>query len=158
MNYWLIANYKINEVKKVEINLKNQSIDYYLPRIVTKKHNFNPKEEVMFPGYIFVNTDIDKYSSVRYTKGIKNIIRFGENIAQISDEEIKSINLVEKSSRLEPLVQEIQIGQEVNIVSGTFKGNIAKICSLPSKERVGILLRVLGSLKRIDISEKDLIF
>ena len=158
MNYWLIANYKINEVKKVEINLKNQSIDYYLPRIVTKKHNFNPKEEVMFPGYIFVNTDIDKYSSVRYTKGIKNIIRFGENIAQISDEEIKSINLVEKSSRLEPLVQEIQIGQEVNIVSGTFKGNIAKICSLPSKERVGILLRVLGSLKKIDISEKDLIF
>lgn len=158
MNYWLIANYKINEVKKVEINLKNQSIDYYLPRIVTKKHNFNPKEEVMFPGYIFVNTDIDNYSSVRYTKGIKNIIRFGENIAQISDEEIKSINLVEKSSRLEPLVQEIQIGQEVNIVSGTFKGKIAKICSLPSKERVGILLRVLGSLKRIDISEKDLIF
>jgi len=158
MNNWLVANYKINEIKRVEINLKNQSFDYYLPRIVTKKHNLNPKEEVMFPGYIFINAEVDKYSSVRYTKGIKDIIRFGENIAQISDEEIKSINFVEKSSREEPLIQKIQIGQEVNIISGTFKGNIAKICSLPSKERVGILLRVLGSMRRIDVSEKDLIF
>tara|TARA_B100000963_G_scaffold360119_1_gene389813 strand:- start:466 stop:942 length:477 start_codon:yes stop_codon:yes gene_type:complete len=158
MDYWLIANYKINEIKRVEINLKNQSFDYYLPKIVTKKHNLNPREEVMFPGYIFINTDIENYSSVAFTKGIKNIIRFGENIAQISDEEIKSINLVEKSSRSDPLIQKIQIGQEVNIVSGSFKGNIAKICSLPSKERVGILLRVLGSLRRLDISEKDLAF
>lgn len=158
MNYWLVANYKINEIKRVENNLKNQSFDYYLPKIITKKHNLDPKEEVMFPGYIFINTEIDKYSSVRYTKGIKDIIRFGENIAQISDEEIKSINSVEKSSREKPLVQEVQIGQEVNIVSGTFKGNIAKICSLPTKERVGILLRVLGSTRRLDISEKDLIF
>ena len=127
MNNWLVANYKINEIKRVEINLKNQSFDYYLPRIVTKKHNLNPKEEVMFPGYIFINAEVDKYSSVRYTKGIKDIIRFGENIAQISDEEIKSINFVEKSSREEPLIQKIQIGQEVSIISGTFKGNIAKM-------------------------------
>ena len=158
MKYWLVATYKTNEIKRVEINLKNQSLDYYIPKIIIKKHNCNPKEEAMFPGYIFINTDLDKYSSVRYTKGIKNIIRFGENIARLSDEEIKSINLVEESSRSDPLIQEIQIGQEVNIISGAFKGNIAKICSLPSKLRVGILLRILGSLKRVEVSEKDLAF
>lgn len=158
MKYWLVATYKINETERVESNLKNQSFNYYLPKIVTKKPNSNPKEEVMFPGYIFVNTDIGNYSSVRYTKGIKNIIRFGENIAQISDEEIKSINLAEKSSRLEPLVEKIKIGQEVNIKSGSFKGNIAKICSLPSKKRVGILLHILGSFRRLYISETDLRF
>lgn len=158
MNYWLVATYKINELKRVEINLKNQNFEYYLPKIVIKKHNSKTKEEVMFPGYIFINTAISNYSSVRYTKGIKNIIRFGKNIAQISDEEIKSINSIEKLSRLEPLFQEIQIGQEVSIISGTFKGNVAKICSLPSKERVGVLLHILGSLTRIDVPEKDLTF
>ena len=158
MKFWFVATYKINEIKIVETNLRNQSFDYYLPKIVTKKYNRNFKEEAMFPGYIFINTDIDKCSSLRYTRGIKDIIRFGENIAQISDEEIKSINLAEKSSRLEPMVHEIQIGQEVSIVNGTFKGNMAKICSLPSKERVGILLHILGSTKKIDISEKDLSF
>ena len=158
MKYWLVATYKINDIKSVEINLTNQSLDYYLPKIVTKKLNHNPKEEVMFPGYIFINTGIDKYSSIKYTKGIKDIIKFGENISYMTNDEIKSINLVEKSSKLEPLVSKIKIGQEVNIKSGSFKGNIAKICSLPSKKRVGILLHILGSLRRIDISEKDLIF
>ncbi len=138
----------------VEINLTNQKIDYYLPKIVIKKHNHNPKEEVMFPGYIFINTHIDKYSSVSYTKGIKNIIRFGENIAYVSDDEIRSISTVEKLSKSNPLATNIEIGQEVEIIGGSLKGNIAKICSLPSKKRVGILLHVLGSQKRIEISDK----
>ena len=158
MKHWLVATYKINEIKTVEINLSIQSLDYYLPKIVTKKHNRNPKAEVMFPGYIFINTSIDKYSSVRYTKGIKNIIRFGENIAHISDDEMKSIATFEKLSKSNPIASNIQIGQEVDIIGGSFKGNIAKICSLPSKKRVGILLHVLGSQKRIDISDKDIAF
>ena len=158
MKYWFVATYKINEIKIAETNLKNQSFDYYLPKIVTKKHNRNPREEAMFPGYIFINTDISKYSSIKYTKGIKNIIKFGENIPYLTNEEIESISMADKLSRLGPLVEKINIDQEVNIKSGAFKGSVARICSLPSKKRVGILLYFLGSLRRIDISEKDLIF
>ena len=158
MKFWLVATYKINEIKTVECNLTNQSFDYYLPKIVTKKYNSSPREEAMFPGYIFINTDIGNYSSIKYTKGIKDIIKFGENISHITNEEIESISKVEKSSRLKPLVSTINIGQEVSVKSGFFKGNIAKICSLPSKKRIGILLHILGTNKRIDISEKDLTF
>ena len=82
-------------------------------------------------------------------KGIKNIIKFGKNIPYVSDEEIKSINLVEKSTRLDPLVHEIQIGQEVNIISGTFKGNIAEICSLPSKKELAFFCIFLVLQKRL---------
>ena len=121
MKYWLVATYKINEIKSVESNLTNQSYDYYLPKILTKKHNSRPKEEVMFPGYIFINADINKYTSVKYTKGIKNIIKFGENVSYMTNDEIESISMVEKLSRLEPLVAKIKIGQEVNIKNGLFK-------------------------------------
>ena len=112
----------------------------------------------MFPGYIFINITIEKYSSVKYTKGIKNIIKFGENISYMSDDEIETIKMVEKSSRSEPLVPKIKIGQEVDIKSGAFKGNIAKICTLSSNKRVGILLHILGSKRKIDIAEKHLVF
>ena len=158
MKYWIVATYKISEVKSVESNLINQSFDYYLPKILTKKPNAKPKEEAMFPGYIFINASIENYSSVKYTKGIRNIIKFGENIPFMTDDEIKSIDMVEKSSRSNPLISKIEIGQEVNIISGAFSGNIAKICSLPSNKRVGVLLHVLGSSKKIDIPEKDIEF
>ena len=158
MKFWLIATYKTNEIKRVETNLSNQSYNYYLPKIVTKKINSNPKEEIMFPGYIFIKTSIDKYSSLKYTKGIKNIIKFGKNISFMTDYEIKSSNKLEESSKSNPLVAQLEIGQEVLINSGSFKGNLVKICSLPSKKRVDILLYLLGSFRRMTISEEDLEF
>lgn len=156
MKYWLIATYKTNEIKRVELNLSNQNFEYYSPKITIKKINSSFKKEALFPGYIFINTALDKYSSVKYTKGIKNVIKFGHNISFMTDDEIKSINIIEESSTLDPFVSKIKIGQEALIKKGSLKGNFVKICSLPAKKRVDVLLYFLGSLRRMSISEKDL--
>ena len=155
---WLIALYKSNEVKRVETNLSNQKFDYYLPKITIRKINTNPKVELLFPGYIFVNTSLENYSALKYTLGIKNIIKFGDNISCLSSEEIEAMQMAEETSKIDPVVSQIQIGQDVIIVKGSFTGSIVKVCSLPSKERVGVLLSFLGSMRRVTISEKDLIF
>jgi transcriptional antiterminator RfaH len=155
---WLVATYKINEVKRLEGNLFNQKFEYYLPKITTTKINSKSKVEMLFPGYIFVNTNLENYSTLKYTKGIKNIIKFGDNISCISYEEIEAMKMVEKRSKTNPVVSQIKIGQDVLITKGSLRGIIAKVCSLPSKERVGILLSLLGSIRRVSISEKDLIF
>jgi len=155
---WLIALYKINEVKRVESNLLNQQFDYYLPKITTIKINSNPKVEVLFPGYIFINTSFENYSALKYTKGIKNVLKFGDKISYISGEDIKAIQMAEEISKSSPVASQIEIGQEAIVTKGFLKGSIVKICSLPSKKRVGILLYFLGSLRRASVSEKDLIF
>jgi len=154
---WLIALYKSNEVKKVERNLLNQNFNFYLPKITTKKINTNSKVEVLFPGYIFVNTSIENYASLKYTIGIKNIIKFGNNISCISHEEIKSMQIVEQTSKTIPISQKIQIGQDALISKGSLKGSMVKICSLPSKERVEVFLSFLGSTRRVNMRIKDLI-
>jgi len=155
---WLVAAYKINELRKVENNLLNQQFNYYFPKITTKKINSNSKEELLFPGYIFVNTGFENYSALQYTMGIKYIIKFGNNISCISNEDIKAMQMIEKTSKIDPLVSQIQIGQDVTISKGSLKGSIVKVCSLSSKERVGVLLSLLGSMRKITIPEKDLIF
>ena len=155
---WLVASYKSNEVKRLERNLLNQNFNYYLPKITTKKINSNSKEEILFPGYIFVNTSLENYLALKYTIGIKNIIKFGDNVPCISNEEIEVIKIAEETSKIDPVASQIQIGQDVMIAKGSLTGIIAKVCSLPSKERVGILLSFLGSVRRVTISEKDLIF
>jgi transcription antitermination factor NusG len=155
---WLVAAYKINEVRRVESNLLNQKFDYYLPKITTKKINSNPKVEVLFPGYIFINTSFENYSALKYTKGIRNIIKFGDNISRISNEEIEAMQMAEETSKIDPVASQIQIGQDVIIAKGSLKGSIAKVCSLASKERVSVLLFLLGSVRRFTIPEKDLSF
>tara|TARA_B100000575_G_scaffold15995_1_gene11274 strand:- start:861 stop:1340 length:480 start_codon:yes stop_codon:yes gene_type:complete len=154
---WLVATYKINEARRVESNLLNQKFDYFLPKMTTKKINCKPKEEMLFPGYIFVNTNFENYSALKYTKGITNIIRFGDNISCISDEEIEAMQMADEASKINPVASQIQIGQEIMIAKGSLKGNIVKVCSLPSKERVNVLLTFLGSKRRVAIPEKDLL-
>jgi transcriptional antiterminator RfaH len=155
---WLVATYKINEVRRVESNLSNQKFDYYLPKITIIKINSNPKVEVLFPGYIFVNTSLENYSALKYTMGIKNIIKFGENISCLSSEEIEAMQMAEETSKIDPVASQIQIGQDVIIAKGSLTGSIVKVCSLPSKERVGVLLSFLGTTRKVTIPEKDLIF
>ena len=155
---WLIALYKSNEVKRVESNLLNQNFDFYLPKITIKKINSNPKVEVLFPGYIFVNTSLENYAALKYTMGIRNIIKFGDNISCISDEEIEAMQMAEETSKIDPVAPQIQIGKDALISKGSLMGSMVKICSLPSRERVGVLLTFLGSIRRVTIPIKDLTF
>jgi len=158
MRHWLVATYKANELKKLEINLLNQKFDYYLPKIITRKVNCNPKEEALFPGYIFINTSFKNYSALKYTRGIKKILKFGGNVPSISDQDIKKMQMAEKISKSDPIIPQIKIGQKAIIKEGFLKGSIVKISSLPSKDRISILLTFLGSLRRVTIPEKNLIF
>jgi transcriptional antiterminator RfaH len=158
MKYWLVATYKINDIKRAESNLSNQNFEYYLPKIKVKKSNSNFKEEILFPGYVFIKTRPEDYSLIKYTKGIKKIVKFGKNIPHLSDNEINSVKSIEKISNSKPITSKINIGQESEVTDGPFKGTIVKICSLPSKDRIEVLLSILGSSRRVSILEKDLVF
>ena len=158
MKYWLVATYKINEIKKAERNLSNQNFEYYLPKIKVKKSNSNFKEEILFPGYVFIKTRLEDYSFVKYTKGIKKVVKFGKNIPRLTDNEINSIRSIEKLSNSEPITLKINIGQAAVVTNGPFKGTLVKICTLPSKERSKVLLTILGSLRKVSILNKDLVF
>ena len=157
MKYWLVATYKINEIEKAERNLSNQKFDYYLPKMKIKKSDTYLKEEVLFPGYIFINTRLKDYSLIKYTKGIKKVVKFGSSIPRLTDNEIKSIQSIEKLSNSKPITPKINIGQEAVVAEGPFKGTLVKICSLPSKNRIEVLLTFLGSLRRVNILNKDLV-
>ena len=157
MNKWLVASYIKKELKRLELNLTNQNFKYYLPKIIIQKNkSIFKKDEVLFPGYIFIHIDPTKYSALNYTKGVKNIIKFGNNISFISDDEIENIKVFEKIHQNLPVKKNIQIGQDVKIKEGGLKGNLAKIYSLPAKERIDILVYILGSKRRINIALKDL--
>ena len=158
MKHWIVANYKINEIEKAEINLSNQNFDYYLPRIIFEKTNSKIKEEVLFPGYIFINTSFENCSRISNTIGIKDIIKFGNYIPSLTDNHIKSIKAIVELSKSNPKVEKIEIGQEAVIASGPLRGNLVKVYSLPSRKRVEVLLHMLGSLKKVNISQKSLKF
>ena len=157
MKFWLVATFKSNDIKRVESNLSNQNFDYYLPKIKVKRSNSDLVEVPLFPGYIFINTMLEEYKSIKYTKGIKKVIKFGNRIPCLSENEIRNIQSVEKLSKSDSLFSKINIGQEAVVADGAFKGLLVKICSLPSKGRIEVLLTFLGHSRRVKILKEDLI-
>ena len=156
MKKWLVASYKSKELTSLKNNLENQNFSFFLPTIRTRKKNFDEFEEILFPGYIFVNIDPMKFSTLSFTKGIKEVIKFGNTIPYIEDEEIDNIKLFEHESKKLPIRFNIKIGQSVEIKYGTLKGNLAKICSLPEKNRIDVLIHLLGAVRKVNINLKDI--
>ena len=84
-------------------------------------------------------------------------MKFGKSIPRLTDNEIESIQSIEKLSKTKPIKKKMSIGQETVVAEGPFKGILVKICSLPSKDRIEVLLTILGSSRRVNILKKDLV-
>ena len=156
MKVWMVATYKNNELKRLIDNLQNQDLEYYHPKINTKKYNLTPKEEPLFPGYIFIYSRIKNYSKIKYTRGISKVIRFNNNIATLEDDEIFELKKIESESFSKPIIQKIFVGQEAIISEGPLKGSLISIASLPNKERVNIFIYILGKKRRVTASLNEI--
>ena len=156
MKVWMVATYKINELKRLKENLQNQDVEYYHPKINTKKYNLTPKDEPLFPGYIFIYSEIENYSKIKYTRGISKVIRFNNNIATLEDDEIIELKKIELESYSQPIVQKIYVGQEATMSEGPLKGSFITIASMPNKDRVNIFIHILGKKRRVTASLNEI--
>lgn len=76
---------------------------------------------MFFHSYIFVNTNIDNYSALKYTIGIKSLVRFWDSIPYMIDENTKAMQMAEKASKISPVVSKSHIDQDAIVFKGSFK-------------------------------------
>ena len=57
---------------------------------------------------------------------------------------------------MEPIIQKVSVGQEAEMPEGPFKGSLIKIASMPKKDRVNILIYILGSKRKISVALNEL--
>ncbi len=156
MKQWFAIHTKPRQESIAEENLQRQGFDTYCPKIQLEKRKRGKRVKVieaMFPRYIFVRftPGHDNVSSIRYTKGVAQLVRFGGEPARVPDEIIQTI----KSSAIDPsglyveLLPEPKPGDSVQIVDGSFAGLTGVFYKKNSEERVIILLNVLGEQSRV---------
>ena len=156
MKVWMVATYKINQLKRLQENLKNQGFEFYNPKINISKHNSSPKEEFLFPGYIFIYAKLENYSKINFTKGISLVVRFSNNIAVLDVDEINQLKKIEYESYTKPIIQKVFVGQEGKMSDGPLKGSLVTIASLPKKERVNIFIHILGTKRKVSASLSEI--
>ena len=112
--------------------------------------------EVLFPGYIFIRLDPLRRgtATVRSTRGVIGLVRFGNQPATVSDPVIDALLAREdKSSGLHLENQPpLNAGELVRVMDGPFAGIEGVFTQQDGDKRVIVLLELLGRANEVALS------
>ena len=147
---WYLAYTKPRQEEIARVNLEQQGFEVYLPLFKKfKKTEQGPVSvfEPMFPRYIFFKPGQagQSISSVRSTKGVTTLVRFGFEPALIDEELLRRIRLLEEDRNHATILElsKLKAGQTVRLQHTALTGVEGLIQSVSSK-RVEVLLEILG--------------
>lgn len=147
---WYLAYTKPRQEDIARINLEQQGFQAYLPLYKKfRKTEQGPVSvfEPMFPRYIFFRPGKpgQSISTVRSTKGISTLVRFGFEPAVIDEELLRRIRLLEEDRNHATLLElsNLKAGQTVRL-KHTALGGVEGLIQSVSSKRVSVLLEILG--------------
>jgi transcriptional antiterminator RfaH len=159
---WSVAQTQPNAARIACVNLQRQGFSFYNPLIkekkICKKGFCGWRTVQLFSNYLFVEI-IDQWRAVKSTRGILNLLMSeDEKPAVIEDSYITSLRARENKDGLIILGQsKFKNGNAVQIKAGPFAHAVGIFDGMGSRDRVYILLSMLGTKRRIEMSEGNLV-
>jgi len=149
VNIWYLIKVKNRMEEIAEINLTNQSIEYFLPRFTSGKR----EGKVVFPGYLFVKpSSNDSFQSIRYTKGVSDFVRFNMSFAIANDNTIEELRkLVYIMNDRIDRTKLHKRGEEILIKAGPFKDFNAIFEKYDANQSATVLINFLRSQQKVNI-------
>lgn len=156
-NSWLVIKYNLLNESRLINNLKNQGFVYYIPKIFVKK-NSQIKSLNLFPGYGFVQYEEKKVHSLKYTKGLKYVLKSGSEYSFLDNGYIQEIRVAQLSSADLPVSLKPKLNSDAIIIEGPLKGRVIKVIGFKSEDRIKYMYDLLGRSFVSDIEIENIQF
>ena len=90
MNYWHILEVKKGKLATVQLQLKNQEVDYFIP---LKRYVKNEKlcSSPVFNKYLFFKCEVNSsinISRIKNTSGVREVLACQQKVVSLSDEKL----------------------------------------------------------------------
>ncbi len=120
----------------------------------TKTGKQKTRQRKVFPSYVLLKmimTD-ESWYIVRNTKGVTGFVGPGSKPVPLSDEEVLLMGIELEGNNVVNKDIDFEVGDTVEIISGSFKGNIAVVESINIEDKnVVVLLEVFGKKTPIEL-------
>lgn len=156
---WLVVMTKPRMEEDAQAQLANQNFDAYLPLWTHLKRvgtGWQKVESAMFPRYLFVRPSYPEQAltSIRSTRGVSQMVRFGNHPAWASHELIEDVRRLEAAGKAGANAETpFKKGAKVLVTDGPFKGVLAEVMR-SNQERVVLLFKVLGKQQKITLETR----
>lgn len=160
---WYAVHTHPKQEDRVDSNLRTLQVETFSPKL--KKRHYHQRlsrpvtlSKCLFPGYIFARFEAShSLHKVSFTRGVHNVVSFGDGPAPIGDEVIALIKSYVAEDGFVRIGEELKQGDAVIIEHGPFK-NITGIFerAMKATDRIMILLTAVNYQGHIGV-EKELI-
>ncbi|MBI3441694.1 MAG: transcription/translation regulatory transformer protein RfaH [Proteobacteria bacterium] len=154
---WYLVYSKPRQETVAKVNLERQGYETYLPLMRAPRRRKGKMVSVvapMFPRYLFIhlNSETDNWAPIRSTLGVVSVVRFGRDPSEVPDKLIAVLRGREDDTGIHVLPpDEYKAGARVRITQGGFAGYEGIFHSANSRQRVTVLLDLLGRRAQVHV-------
>jgi transcriptional antiterminator RfaH len=160
---WFVVQTQVNAEAKVARNLLRQGFETYLPCYLKCRSHARKIDKVaapLFPRYMFVRIDMatQRWRSIQSTFGVASLVLNGSEPAPVPPQVLRSLREREDESGYVKLDKrpKFALGDKARVIAGAFAENLALFEGLADRDRIVILLDMLGRKVRVSI-EADMV-
>jgi transcription antitermination factor NusG len=149
---WCVVQTESQCEHTVRLLLMRARYETYMPRL-----NVEGKDVPLFPGYVFVRI-VDQWYPVRWTAGVVRLLMSGDHPAQLEDKILNGYRKREDRDgfvKLPAPTNRLRKGQQVRITRGSFEGQAALCEGMSGKNRVWVLLSLMGQKVPVELPGRD---
>jgi transcriptional antiterminator RfaH len=158
---WHVVQVHTHAEAKAQMHLGRQGFATYLPRYLKRRRHARRTEIVaapLYPSYLFVtfNPAIHRWRAIQSTVGVTRLVCNGDVPATINNTIITNLKSRENAEGFIQLDRRPQfaVGDKVRVRDGVFTDCLGLFEGMGDRERVAILLELLGRKVRVVLDEE----
>jgi transcriptional antiterminator RfaH len=153
--YWAAAQLQPQRDALALHFLRQAGFETYAPRLRERRTVHGRKvvkTPLLFPAYAFVFITL-QWHAARWSPGVIRLVMDGAAPARVPDAVIEEIRKREVAGLVElPKPPLARLGDRVRVTAGPFAGHVGLYAGMKPRERVEVLLRILGGVQRVTLA------
>lgn len=159
-NAWYALHTKSRFENVVNEGLAKKTLDVFLPKITVKSRRRDRHKMIrvpLFPGYVFVRTDLNPYEHIEILKttGAVRLIGSTGRPVPIADATIDSLKIMVSTDGEVITGARLKKGDHVMVISGPFAGVMGIFSSYRGDGRVIVNIEALGQFAAVNVDAAD---
>lgn len=157
---WYVLHTKSRFENVVNELLVKKSMEVFLPKVKVKSKRRDRKILIripLFPGYLFVKTDLNPYEHIEIVKTTGAVRLVGNKDCPISvaQDTIEALKIMAASDHPITTGARFKKGDRVIVIHGTFAGVTGTFVRYRGKGSVIVEVEALGQFAGVEVSEED---
>lgn len=159
---WYVVQSRPNAELKAVAHLNRQGFPTYLPRYLKRRRHARRVEVVtapLFPRYLFVGIDMatQRWRSIYSTIGVSKLVCAGDVPVCVAEQVVAALKQREDCSGFIKLERrpQFRFGDKIRLLEGVFADCLGLYEGMRDRDRVAILLDLLGRKVRVQVNVED---